>query len=141
MKRIISAKLAANILLLAMGLVAIFDVLVLLGIVPSDIVWGGQIRDSATNRVLLELVALLVAAIFAVIIAAKIGYLEARRFRKAVTVGVWIIFAFFILNTIGNLASGASFERLIFAPITVVLALCALRLAIEAEQSIEKPSV
>jgi hypothetical protein len=36
-----------------------------------------------------------------------------------------------LLNTLGNLASGASFENLIAAPITVILALCALRLAIE----------
>lgn len=136
MKRIISAKLAANILLLAMGLVAIFDVLVLLGILPSDIVWGGQIGDSATNRVPLELIALLGAAVFAVVIAAKIGYLQVR-FRKAVTVGVWIIFAFFILNTIGNLASGASFERLIFAPITLLLAFFTFRLAIEREKDLD----
>jgi len=36
-----------------------------------------------------------------------------------------------ILNTLGNLASGVSFEKLIFAPITLVLAFCAFRLAIE----------
>jgi len=138
MKRIISAKLAANILLLALGLVAIFDILVLIGLVPSDIVWGGQIADSATNRVLLELVALLGAAIFAVVIAARIGYLHARRFKRAVGIGVWIIFAFFIFNTIGNLASGASFERLIFAPITLVLAFFAFRLAIEREKDLDK---
>ena len=131
MKRIISARLAANILLIALGLVAIFDVLVLVGILPSDIVWGGQIGDSASNRVLLEIVALLGAAIFAIVIAAKIGYINAGRFTKVITVAVWVIFVFFILNTLGNLASDASFEKLIFAPITIVLVLLALRLAIE----------
>jgi len=131
MKRIISARWAANILLIALGLVAIFDVLVLFGILPSDIVWGGQIGDSSAYRVLLEIIALLGASIFAIVTAAKIGYIPAGRFTRLVTVGVWVIFVFFILNTLGNLASGVSFEKLIFAPITIVLAFFALRLAIE----------
>jgi hypothetical protein len=48
-----------------------------------------------------------------------------------VKVLVWIIFVFLLLNTLGNLASGVSAENFVFAPITLVLALCALRLAIE----------
>jgi hypothetical protein len=48
-----------------------------------------------------------------------------------INIGVWLVFAFLLLNTLGNLASGVSFENLIAAPITIILALCALRLAIE----------
>jgi hypothetical protein len=44
---------------------------------------------------------------------------------------VWLIFVFLLLNTLGNLASGVSFENLIAAPVTIILALCAFRLAIE----------
>ena len=36
-----------------------------------------------------------------------------------------------ILNTIGNRASGVTVENLIFTPLTLVIAFCALRLAIE----------
>lgn len=130
-KRFISAQLAGNIMLWAMGILAIFHILVLLGIVSPEIVWGGQFGSSPSNLVVLEIVALIVVALFALIIAAKLNYLDAGRLRRVATIGVWIIFLYFILNTIGNLASGVSVENLIFAPLTIVLAICALRLALE----------
>lgn len=130
MKKLISVKWAGNLLLISFGLLAIFDILILLNILPADIVWGGQIKDSAT-KLILETIALFVTIVFAVIVAAKINYIQVEKFKKAVNIGVWAIFAYLILNTVGNLASGISFENLIFAPITVALAFFALRLAIE----------
>ena len=131
MKKIISAKLAGNILLFSLGLLFIFHVLVLLKVIPADIVWGGQIQGVPANLVTLEIVALLVTAFFILIVAAKLGYLQASKLSGAINVGLWLIFAYVLLNTLGNLASGISFEKLVFAPITILLALCALRLAIE----------
>jgi len=127
----ISAKLAGNILLVALGLLAIIHILILLNLLPSNIVWGGQIGDSPTKLVMLEIIALLVTALFAIIIATKIGYIKADKYRRAINIGVWAVFAYLVLNTIGNLVSGVSFENLVFAPITILLALFAFRLAIE----------
>ena len=131
MKKLISAKLAGNILLFSLGLLFIFHVLVLLKVIPAGIVWGGQIKGVPANLVTLETVALLVTAVFILIVAAKTGYLQAGKLSGAVNVGVWLIFAYLLLNTLGNLASGISLEKLLFAPITIILALCALRLSIE----------
>lgn len=131
MKKWISATVAGNILLVSLGLLALFHVLVLLRVVPADIVWGGQIGDSSANLLTLEVFALLVTILFAAIVAAKLGYIMDGRFRRATNIGLGLIFAYLILNTVGNLASGVSFEKLIFAPFTLLLALCAFRLAIE----------
>ena len=131
MKKLISARLAGNILLVALGLLALFHILVLLGVIPADIVWGGMVQGVPSNLVTLETLALLLTLLFILIIAAKTGYVQAGRLSSAVNIGVWLIFAYLLLNTLGNLASGVSFEKLIFAPITILLALCALRLALE----------
>ena len=131
MKKLISARLAGNILLVALGLLALFHILVLLGVIPADIVWGGMVQGVPSNLVTLETVALLLTLLFILIIAAKTGYVQAGRLSSAVNIGVWLIFAYLLLNTLGNLASGVSFEKLIFAPITILLALYALRLALE----------
>jgi hypothetical protein len=131
MKKLISAKLAGNILLFSLVLLFLFHVLVLLKIIPADIVWGGQIKGMPSNLVTLEMVALLVTAVFILIVAAKLGYVQAGKLSGAINVGLWLIFAYLLLNTLGNLASGISFEKLLFAPITIILALCTLRLAIE----------
>lgn len=131
LKKVITAKLAGNILVIFMALLAVFHVLVLFGIVPFDIVWGGQIKDASGSLIVLESIALLVTLIFLGIIAAKTGYIRVNRLKKTVDVGVWVIFAYLLLNTAGNLTSQVSFENLILAPITLLMALFALRLAIK----------
>lgn len=131
MQKIISAKLAGIILLVAFGLLIGFHGLGLMGIIPTDAVWGGQMADSPAKLMLFKLIALLVTVIFAVIIAAKLSYFNIGKLYKVASIGVWVIFWYLILNTIGNLASNVALERLIFTPITVLLALCAYRLALE----------
>jgi len=129
MKKLISAKLAGNSLLASLGLLLIFHILVLLKIIPASLMWGGQATPA--NLLILESIAIVVTLFFGCIIAAKTGYLNVGKFARLVNILVWIIFLFLLLNTLGNLASGVSAENFIFAPITLVLALCALRLAIE----------
>lgn len=131
MKRLISVKLAGSVLLIALALLAILHVLILFKVVPSGIVWGGQIGGSPGNLVVLETIALLVTLLFALIVAVKAGFVRTTRLKRAAGPGMWLVFAYFALNTIGNLASGVSTERLLFAPITILLALLALRLALE----------
>ena len=114
MKKLVSVKVAGNILLISLGIMVIFHVLVLLNIVPSDIVWGGQIGDSQTNLLTLEIIALLMTMVILVIIAAKMNYINVIKFKRGINFGVWLIFVFLILNTVLNLASGVSFENLIF---------------------------
>ena len=131
MRKWIRARLAGNILLFSLGLLLLFHILVLLRVIPADIVWGGQIEGPPKNLVTLEAVALLVTVLFILIVAAKTGYIRADKWSGVVNVGLWLVFAYLLLNTLGNLASGISVEKLIFAPVTVFLALCAFRLAIE----------
>jgi len=129
MKKLIGAKLAGNILLFSLGLLLVFHSLVLLKIVPASSMWGG--RATSANLIMLEIIAIAVTLFFGYMIAAKTGYVHAGKLAGVVNVLVWIIFVFLLLNTLGNLASGVSAENFIFAPITLILALCALRLAIE----------
>lgn len=131
MKKWIGAQLAGIILLAAFGLLFIFHILVLFRIFPADIVWGGQIRDVQANLITLESIALIVTLLFILIIAARLGYIRAGRLSGLVNLGVWLLFAFLALNTLGNLVSGVTFESLFAAPLTILLALCALRLALE----------
>jgi hypothetical protein len=131
MNKLITTKLAGNLLLGSLGLLAVFHILVLLRVIPADIVWGGAIQISTTNLFPLEMISLLVTLFLAVVIAAKAGYIKAFRFQTAVNIGVWVVFAILLLSMVANFASGVAFENLIFVPIAVVLAFCAYRLAIE----------
>jgi len=127
----VSAKFAGNVLLAAFGALVGLHLLILLGVVPAGIVWGGQIGASTERLFTLEIIALVLTLLFMGIVAVKMEYVRAGGFRKVANVGVWVIFAYLVLNTVGNLVSGVSLENLIFAPVTVFLAVCAWRLAIE----------
>ena len=131
MTKVLSARLAGNILLVAFGLLVVFHVLILLGLLPSNIIWGGLAAGAPASLPTLEGVAFLVTVLFMILIAAKLDYVRAGRFRTAAIIGVLFVFAYLALNTVGNLISAVSFENLILAPVTLILALCALRLAIE----------
>lgn len=131
MKGAISEKSAANILILLLASLLSFHLLVLIKVVPSNIIWGGQITDSSDNMMRMEIFAIIVTIIFISIVSAKIGYIKTCISGKIINILLWIIFIFFAFNTVGNLVSGVSIEKLIFAPITVLLSLLTLRLAIE----------
>ncbi|MCD4696786.1 MAG: hypothetical protein K8S16_11160 [Bacteroidales bacterium] len=129
MKKLISAKLAGTILLFLMFFLAIFHFLILFKVIPADMVWGGQIQDSSTNVLLMEIIALIVTIAFMLIIAVKISKFD--KYRRLINVGTWVIFIFLILNTFGNFASEHLIEKIVFAPTTIFMAFLCLRLAIE----------
>ena len=131
MKKIMSANLAGKILLGAFILMLVLHLLILLQVVPANIVWGGQINDDQSNLLQLEIIAITLTLVFTGIGATKMKLLKSGKSNKLVNIGVWIVFAYLILNTLGNFASGVSAETLFFGPLTIVMAFCALRLAIE----------
>jgi hypothetical protein len=131
MKKVMSARLAGNLLLFGLCAIGVFRILELFNGALPKIIMGGQIGDSTINLLTLEIYALMVAIAFAIIVAIKMDYLKAGKFKKAAGAGTWIIFVYLLLITVGNLASGVSFENLAFAPISVILVYCAFRLAIE----------
>ena len=129
MGKIISAQTAGNILLVLFGLLAAFHILILFNLLPANIVWGGRAALSSSPRALLT-VSLIFNVLFAMVVAAKLGYIDVNRLSRVIDIFLWIIFAYLLLNTAGNIASSSSLEKLLFTPITIVAALLVLRLAI-----------
>jgi hypothetical protein len=80
--------------------------------------------------VTLEIVSLAVTLLFAAVIAARANFIQQGKFKRTTTIGVWLSFAYFTLDTIGNLFSLSNIESLIFTPITILLSLLTLRLAL-----------
>lgn len=131
MKKLISAKFAGKSLLVMLILLSIFHVLVLVGVIPSDFIWGGQIDGNIKNLYTLEIISLAVTIMFIFITIIKNRSLISEKNVKLINIFVWVIFAYMLLNTLGNLASGVSTEKLIFTPISLLIAFFSLRLALE----------
>lgn len=132
MKTLISARGAGKVLICLLILLAVFHVLILLRVIPYGIVWGGTINDF-TSLITLETVSLLLTVAFIWIISLQIGIVQTEKFKKTIGVSTWIMFGYFVLNTVGNLASGVSAEKWIFTPLTVLMTLLAFRVAMEKD--------
>ena len=127
-RAMIRVRAAANTLLLGLAALAVFHVLMLLRVLPADVAWGGRVAASG-DLAALEAASLVVTLFFAVVVAAKAGHLGPRVPRRAVSITMWVVFGYLTLNVAGNLASASSLERAVFTPVSVVLALLALRVA------------
>lgn len=129
MKKLISAKLARNILIIFMTLLIVFHILVLFKLIPPEIIWGGQLNGNPNQFFLMEIIAIVITVIFILVIEAK--FRKSIKFSKLVNICVWIIFAYLLLNTLGNFTSEQFFENTILAPITLFMSFFTFRLAIE----------
>jgi hypothetical protein len=126
----IGARSSAIALLIILGALAVFHILMLAGVLPPDIAWGGRATGAVRTLRVLETVGLFVTVLFAAMVAAKIGFIGGSATRRIAGVAMWVVFAYFTLNVFSNLVSASGIERAIFAPVSIVVALLALRLAV-----------
>lgn len=107
----------------------ITQVLVLLGIVPKDMIWGGRVQQ-ARQLYALQAVSLLINAVLLVLVGIEWGVIPAEWLSAQVLTGIWWVFCgVFLLNTLGNLNAKNRYERIIFSPMTLVAAVCCAILA------------
>jgi hypothetical protein len=98
-------------LILAIGAIAIgFHLLVLLGVIPYEIAWGGRLT-SVSEMVVFELLSIAINLLFLFLVLQKANWIKRRWSEKKISLGLWIFFFLFLLNTIGNLFAVTAFER------------------------------
>jgi hypothetical protein len=126
----LSVRLASIIALSIMGAILLFHVLVIGGVLPKTIVWGGQFSDPA-QIIRMEIVSIVILLLAAAIFMMRWRTIAAGDASLIWLIGIWALVGLFALNTVGNLFAKAVFERAVMTPLTLVLALLALRLALE----------
>ena len=136
MKKLISFKVAAQLSLFLFGVIILFHLAVIFGIilfdfVPLDFLWGGRMetREQLLGFEVLSL-AIMVLCFITVLIHSE--RLHVPALAGVTRIILWVLFALFILNTIGNILAETAFEKA-FAAITALLAVLCLRLALGDE--------
>lgn len=129
MRRILTQRAAASALLLLMSLALTFQLVVLMGFIPTEMVWGGRLADER-ERAIGALVSIAILILMGVIVIGRIGLLG-RRMPVVRRWGMWVVVGVFALNTVGNLFALDPREALIFTPITATCAILALRVALD----------
>jgi hypothetical protein len=107
----------------------IFHLLVLSKIIPYTIVWGGRLKsDKEMYR--FELLSFLINSFFLFMILLHSSILIFNVPDIIMTTILWVMTALFAFNTLGNIVSKNHWEQRLFTPITIILTLFSLILAL-----------
>jgi hypothetical protein len=129
MKNLLSARAAAQGLRTILSFVVLFHLLVLTGVIPYGIVWGGRLQ-SREQMLSFEAVSIGLNLLMLAVVAVAAGRLRLRVPPRLIQGLLWLMAGLFALNTVGNLLATTTLERLLFTPLTLLLAVCSLRLAL-----------
>lgn len=135
LKRYISLKLAANILLVVLGAFLVLHLVVFFGSVlpqamnPDEA--GGKVIP--TQLILMEIGAMVVTALMLLMIAIRVEYLNFPKLKEFSKTAMWVVFVYLLLTTAGNFTNNSGAALLIYTPITIILAVLAYRLAMQEE--------
>ena len=129
-QKLITEKSAGTMLIILFLMIITFHVIVLIGLIPMDMIWGGRLKTQQELYVF-ESVSVLLNALMLWATIIRIRYIQPRQPSTFTRVVFWLMFILFFLNTIGNMMALNNLESYIFTPITLLLALFSLRLALK----------
>ncbi|OLY93186.1 hypothetical protein SAMN05444008_12212 [Cnuella takakiae] len=113
---------AAKAIVIILLPVITFHLLVLTGIIPYTIVWGGRLQTQS-EMLRFETVSIAINLLMVMLAAVRANWLRLALRPVLVQVGLWLMAGLFLLNTLGNLFSTNRWEQVVFTPLTLVLAL------------------
>lgn len=109
---------------------AVFQLCLALGAPWGRLAWGGQHERSLPTRLRVgSLVSIPLYGVFAVLLLDRSGVVDLLPDAVS-TVGTWVLVAYLAIGVVMNGMSRSRPERLVMTPVTVVLLVCALLVAL-----------
>jgi hypothetical protein len=128
-KQLLPLILSLRILGVFFTLILIFHVLILTGIIPFDIAWGGRLK-TAEEMLLFETVSIVINLLMLFAVTSRIKLLKQSKEPGYLRVVFGIMTLFFFINTLGNLYAVTDLERLLFTPMTAISSILSFRSAL-----------
>jgi hypothetical protein len=95
-----------------------FHLLILVKIIPYQITWGGRLK-SDSEMYIFESLSILINGFYIYVLLQKGNFIRRAFGQRAISTILWVFFALFVLNTLGNLVAETNFEKG-FAVLTLV---------------------
>jgi hypothetical protein len=121
--------LAAIVLTAILGILAVFQLALALGAPLGHFAWGGSHRVLPARLRIGSLVSIVIYAIIAVLALDRAGVIDVVP-DVVSTVGMWVVFAYFVLGIVMNAISRSKPERYTMTPVVAVLAVLSLVVAL-----------
>jgi hypothetical protein len=109
---------------IALGLVMVFQLLLVAGFPLAHAAWGGQYRVLPSNLRWASLASVGVLGLAAWVVLARAGLVAPGAGPVAIRVATWVFAGFWSLNTVGNVASRSAAERYGMTPVALLLVGC-----------------
>lgn len=99
------------ILLLAVTILSlIFHLLIIIGVIPYELTWGGKL-ESTKEMLVFETISIVINLFFLHTLLQKGSYLRSTYSKKSIRIILWVFFILFLLNTAGNIQAVTTFEK------------------------------
>jgi hypothetical protein len=132
---VISPRLAAWIFCLLSALVIAFQLALALGVPWGEYAMGGRFPGAYPPPMrVAALVQTIPLGLMALLVLARAG-LVLPAWRRAARAGIWVVVGFAAVATVLNLITPSPLERLIWAPVAILLLLTSLRVALAPRAS------
>ncbi len=128
-----ATQAAAQIATALFAVASLMQVLIALGVIPITMAWGGRQSQLTDSLQIASLVSASLLLVFAYIIRRRASLAGNTPPSTIIKVLAWLITAFMVLNTLGNLTSLSLNEKLLFTPMTLVLAVACFVVSISEE--------
>jgi hypothetical protein len=122
-------NIAQSGLLILLSLFLVLHFIILLKLIPYHLVWGGRLKsDKEMYR--FEIFSIVISSLFVLVVLVQAHFLTIDIPKKIITYALWLMAGLFLLNTFGNITSKNKLEQRLFTPITILLAIFSLILAL-----------
>jgi hypothetical protein len=118
--------LTANIATFLFVVVIVLQILLAAGIFPVSMAWGGRQSQLTASLRIASIIAAVLLGVFIYVIRYRAGLVGNVPMPVFIKVVSWIITAFMAFNTLGNITSVSTNEKLIFGPVTFILSVACL---------------
>lgn len=124
------AAIAAIVLCILLGALAVFQLALVFGAPLGRFAWGGADRVLPRSKRIGSVVAIVLYAAFAWVFLMRAGLAPLVLPEIVVDIATWVIFGYFVLGIALNAISRSKLERYTMTPVTIVLAALALIVAL-----------
>jgi hypothetical protein len=131
MKKLLPKKAAGTLLIASLIFLFLFHLLVVIKILPGNIVWGGALDKNTVIKY--EIIALIITVFLLFNAIVKAGYINNKILKKITKVIIWFMVVYFAFMIVGNLVAKTLTEKVIFIPLSALMFISSLRLAIEKD--------
>jgi hypothetical protein len=121
---------AAHIASVRFFIFIVVQLLVAAGIIPISILWGGRQPDLTPSLRAASVVAAIILGLFIYIIRYRAGLVGSVPTPTSIRVAAWVVTGYMALNTLGNFASVSNVERFVFGPMTLIMMITSLIVAV-----------